>query len=432
MPPVQAFRILLSPGNGRYDVLSVQQELYRTYGPVVRQHGGIMSYVNLLGPEANRMVLSNRRGAFSAEIPWNMIMGKIFTNGLLLRDGADHRHHRVIMQEAFKPGVLRQYASRMNPMIDEGVRNWKNALDRKMFHSYKELTLNVAATIFMGERLGKETAAVNRSFEDMVAAAMSLLRLPFPWLEYGRGLKGRKHFVRFLQKRIAEKRAGDGADMFSRLCHAESAEGGRFTDQEVIDHMVFLMMAAHDTTTSTLTSLTYLLAKHPDWQERLRDESRGLDKAHPDFDDLDSLASLTLAMRETLRLYPPLPLIPRVATEDCEIGGYQIPAKTLVQVSPIFTHRMREWWTEPDRFDPERFAPDRAEHEQHTHLWIPFGAGAHICLGMRFAETQIRLIMHQMLLRYRWSVPEGYVMPVQQAPISKPVDGLPVSLEAIG
>ena len=76
---------------------------------------------------------------------------------------------------------------------------------------------------------------------------------------------------------------------------------------------------------------------------------------------------------------------------------------------------------------PDRFAEGRAEHEGHTHSSVPFGGGPHMCLGLRFAEAQVKLVMHSLLLRYRWSVPEGYVMPVQQAPISKPRDGLPVT-----
>ena len=92
---------------------------------------------------------------------------------------------------------------------------------------------------------------------------------------------------------------------------------------------------------------------------------------------------------------------------------------------------MPEWWTEPFRFDPERFAEGRAEHQRHSHSYTPFGGGNHMCLGLRFAETQIKAVLHQLLPRYRLSVPEGYRMPVQQAPISKPMDGLPLTLERI-
>ena len=103
----------------------------------------------------------------------------------------------------------------------------------------------------------------------------------------------------------------------------------------------------------------------------------------------------------------------------------------MVVVSPIHTHHMEEWWPDPFRFDPERFAPERAEDERHTHSWVPFGGGPHLCIGLHFAELQVKAIMHQMLRRYRWSVPADYRMPVQQAPISKPLDGLPIQLRSL-
>ena len=103
-----------------------------------------------------------------------------------------------------------------------------------------------------------------------------------------------------------------------------------------------------------------------------------------------------MAMNETLRRYPPLPVIPRVATAAFEFGGYEIPAGCMVVVSPIHTHHMSEWWSDPFRWDPDRFAPGRAEHERHTHSFAPFGGGPHMCLGLRFAEAQVKLVMHQL------------------------------------
>jgi cytochrome P450 len=195
--------------------------------------------------------------------------------------------------------------------------------------------------------------------------------------------------------------------------------------------MIFLMMAAHDTTTSTLTSMTYELARHPEWQERIRDEARAIGKPWLGFEELDRAVALGWAMRETLRRYPPLPVIPRVAGADFPFEGYRIEAGTMVVVSPIFTHHMPEWWPSPFLWDPERFSPERAEDERHTHSWIPFGGGPHHCIGLRFAELQVKAVLHQLVLRYRWSVEPGYQMPVQQAPISKPRDGLPVRFERI-
>ena len=219
--------------------------------------------------------------------------------------------------------------------------------------------------------------------------------------------------------------------MFSQLCRAESEEGRTFSDQEIIDHMIFLMMAAHDTTTSTLTSMMYELALHPEWQDRIREESRALGKDQIDFKDLESPGAIQLVMNETLRRYPPLSTMPRMATREFQYGGYRVPAGTMVIVFPIHTHHMSEWWTNPFSFDPERFSDARAEHRRHSHSFVPFGGGAHMCIGFRFAEIQIRAILHQIVQRFRWSVRKGYTMPVQQSPISKPKDGLPVRLEAL-
>jgi len=431
-PLLDTLRALFGGKAQRIDMLSRLQKLHAEKGPVVAQSAGVFQLVNLFGPDANRFVLLDRDRLFSSRKPWMAIMGRIFPNGLLLRDGDEHKQHRRIMHEAFTRPALRQYLERMNPMIDRGLGGWAERRESFLaFRAFKELTLDIAASIFVGVELGPETTRMNGVFEDLVAASMSRLRLPIPGLEFHRGLKGREFMVDYFRRLIPQRRAGGGDDMFSRLCRAEGEEGERFGDADVIDHMVFLMMAAHDTTTSTLTSMTYELARHPEWQERLRAESRALGREALEFDDLERLEGLTLVMKETLRRYPPLPVIPRVALRDFEWDGFRIPSGAMVVLSPIHTHHMPQWWPEPQRFDPERFTPARAEDEKHTHSWVPFGGGIHLCIGYRFAEVQVKSIMHQMLLRHRWSVPEGYRMPVQQAPISKPLDGLPLSLAPV-
>lgn len=425
-------RDLLQPGRERRDMLSLLRESRELYGDVVIRGVGPLKMVHLFGPEANRVVLQDRERIFSARRPWNLIMGRIFPNGLLLRDGEDHKFHRKIMHQAFKRPALRDYLGRMGPVIEERIETWDDTRDViQAFPRLKELTLELAARVFVGVDLGPETTRMNRAFEDMVAASMSRLRLPIPGLEFQRGLQGREELKTFFGDLVPKKREGDGTDMFTRLCHAETEEGERFSDREVIDHMIFLMMAAHDTTTSTLSSMAYELARHPDWQERVREESRALGKDELAWDDLEKLPALGRVMRETLRLYPPLPVIPRITARAFDFGDFRVPADTMVVVAPILTHRLPEWWSEPERFDPERFAPERAEHEQHSHLWVPFGGGPHHCLGFRFAEVQVKSIMHALLRRFRWHVAEGYRMPVQQAPISKPRDGLPLTIERV-
>jgi len=422
-------RGLLALGGIRRDMLSGLRSQHERFGPVVAQRGSKGRFVHCFGADANRFVLLDSNKLFSARLPWMGIMGQIFPNGLLLMDGPQHAHDRRMMHGTFTKQALRTYVDGMNEMIEQTLDQWAAGPSRvRMYPMLKRMTLEIAAKIFLGVELGPEISRINRAFEHMVAASMSRLRVRLPGFEFHRGIQGRQLMQDFLRARIAARREGEGTDLFSRVCRARDPEGQQLGDQEILDHMTFLMMAAHDTTTSTLTSLAFELAKHPEWQDRIRDESRALRRAHADIDAVDGLESMTLAMRETLRRYPPLPVIPRVATADFEWCGHRIRAGTMVVLSPIHTHHMEAYWSEPFRFDPERFSPARAEDSVHSHAWVPFGGGSHVCLGKRFAEIQIHAVLHQLLLRFRLKVPAGYVMPVQQAPISKPTDGLPLEL----
>ena len=217
--------------------------------------------------------------------------------------------------------------------------------------------------------------------------------------------------------------------MFGLLARAEGEEGTLFSDDDILDHMVFMMMAAHDTTTSTLSSMLYELGRHPEWQERCRDEIDVIESEHPTVEDLDRLTVTRAVMRETLRRYPPLPVIPRMADEAFEFRGYRVPARTIVVIHPILTHHMPEYWTDPMSFDPERFLEPRSEHKKHPFHWVPFSGGVHLCLGMHFAEMQVKAILVALLRRHRWRVKPGYEMPFTRVPISKPTDGLPLIVE---
>lgn len=425
----QRFR---SSANERKDMLSGLRRAHERFGDAstIRLPG--MRMVNLFGPDANRLVLLDTEQIFSARKPWMMIMGKIFPNGLLLLDGAEHKWNRKVMHTAFTRPALRGYTAQMNTIVEQDIPSWYQPGEPlQAFPALKDLTLQMAAKIFFGIELGKEAQQLTHAMEALVAASMSRVRLNIPGLEFHRGLKARAFMIDFIGDMIAKRREGESSDIFSRLCRTETEEGERFSDQQIIDHMSFLMMAAHDTTTSTLTSMLYELGRHPEWQDRVREESFALGSEHVNFDDLDRFPSLSLVMKETLRRYPPLPVIPRIAEREFEFKGYRVPKGSMVVISALHSHNLAQWWDEPERFDPERFSPGRAEDQRHTHSYIPFGGGKHMCIGLRFAETQIKIVIHHLVRNYRWRTEDGYEMPVQQAPISKPLDGLPLLLEPL-
>ncbi|HEX3602660.1 MAG TPA: cytochrome P450 [Steroidobacteraceae bacterium] len=430
--PVQRSSVLVQILAMRKDLVGHLMALEKIHGPAWKIAIGRGGMISLLGPDALEFVWKNRDGAFSSARGWEPYIGKVFPGAIMAMDGDQHRYQRRIMQVAFRKPALRTYLEQMSPAIDLGLSGWMRpngaSAERQMFPLLKQLTLDLAASVFMGVELGHRAKDLNRAFMATVAASLALIRMPVPGFSMWRGIRGRELLVKRFRELLPQKRAAHTNDFFSEFCHAQSELGERFTDQEIIDHMIFLMMAAHDTTTSTLTTMMYLLARHPEWQERLRAKALALGRRQLEFDDLDQVEELSWTMREALRLTPPLTSMPRMCVKDTVFQGFEIPAGMLVGVYPIHVHYMDSLWTEPFKFDPERFSPERQEDKHHAFAWVPFGGGAHMCIGQHFATLQVKAIMHQLLLRYRWSIAPGYIMPQQLVPIAKPKDGLQVTL----
>ena len=246
--------------------LEHSQFLQQRFGNVVMQRAGSMKFVHLFGPEANRLSLVNPGQILSNKKSWDKIIGRIFPNGLMLRDGDDHRYHRRLMQAGFKKEAIQRYLLNMTPLVKHSIGQWAPG-DMLVYPTLKQMTLELAASVFLGMDLGDDARKINTAFETTVAASMPRIPVALPGTLLWRGIRSRKVMCDFFLARIDEKRASDGQDLFSLLCHAVDEDGNRYTDQEIVDHIIFLMMAAHDTTTSSLTSMIYALAKHPEWQE---------------------------------------------------------------------------------------------------------------------------------------------------------------------
>jgi cytochrome P450 len=249
-----------------------------------------------------------------------------------------------------------------------------------------------------------------------------------------RGVKGRKRIVAYFAEQIPIRRArGGGGDLFSQLCQAKHEDGALLSEQDIVDHMSFLMMAAHDTLTSSLTSFVGELAAHSDWQQKLRDEigALGIAAHQPtSVDHLNTMSLTEMAFKEALRLKPPVPSMPRRAIGDFTFKGYAVPAGTMVGVNPLFTHHMEEFWPEPEKFDPMRFTDD-AQRNRHRFAWVPYGGGAHMCLGLHFAYMQAKCFARHFLQNLEVSLEPGYKPDWQMWPIPKPRDGLRVVLKAL-
>jgi cytochrome P450 len=405
------------------------------YGLLYRSHIFGETSLTLLGPEANELVLFDQAKLFSSSLGWGRILNLLFPRGLMLLDFDEHRLHRRALSVAFKSGPMKSYLAELDTGIAARVAQWRANPGPMLFYpAMKQLTLDLAATSFLGAEIGPEVEEITRAFIDMVAASVSVIRKPLPGTKMARGVRGRKRIVAYFSEQIPIRRAkGGGDDLFSQLCHATHENGALLSTQDIVDHMSFLMMAAHDTLTSSLTSFVAALAANPQWQERLRAEVNALDIAADQpttFDNLEAMHLSEMAFKEAMRLKPPVPSIPRRAIRDFTFMGYDIPAGTMLGVNPLFTHHMPNIWPEPESFDPLRFT-DEAQRNRHRFAWVPFGGGAHMCLGLHFAYMQAKCFARHFLQNLSVAMDPGYTPDWQMWPIPKPRDGLRVTLKPV-
>lgn len=405
--------------------------LVDTYGPIHWMRFAGRPFVHAIGPDATEEILVNRDKAYLNGPAWSHFIGPFFRRGLLLLDGEEHLHHRRIMQQAFTAARLPGYAELVAGRAAKELPNWPTDRPVPLFPLIKRLMLDVAGEMFLGDgALDSATAArVNRAFIDTVRAGLAVVRRPVPGGRWARGLAGRAVLEEYFRSQLPlKKRESEGADLFTALCQARTEEGERFTDQEIVDHMIFVLMAAHDTVTITATTMAYYLAKNPAWQERLREESVQVATGSG---DLSQLTALDWVMKESLRLVPPVPGFPRCTVRDTALQGHHIPAGTMVVAFPRINHILPSYWPNPQTFDPSRFTPTRHKETPHRYAWTPFGGGVHKCIGLHVGALQVKAVMHQLLLHHAWSVSEGYEWRLDHSTLPKPKDGLPVRLTKV-
>jgi cytochrome P450 len=227
------------------------------------------------------------------------------------------------------------------------------------------------------------------------------------------------------------RRGADGGDILSALLAATDGEGHSLSDRQVLDHVLTLLFAGHDTATSTLSFLVYELARSPEWADRLAAELRDVcGDRDPGAEELfEGLPLLTRAIDETLRLYPPAWIGPRRSVRDFEFAGVRAPAGLPCFYSSWVSHRLPEVFPDPHRFDPDRFIPERRARWPRG-AYVPFGMGPRVCIGKRFGYTEVHAVGAALLRRFRFELPIGHELEIHQAPTLSPAGGLPIRLTA--
>ena len=419
------------------DMLKDPQALFRhyyeEYGPVSRISITGNKCVLLLHPDYVQRVLMDREKNFSTKMGWESVMADFFQGGLVMRDYDEHRVHRGIMTSAFKPRAMREHAKKIQRIVAKTVDRWAVQDSILFYDEIKRLLLEIAFEVFCWVDDSESVVPqISKAFTDMMEGALGIVRLDLPGFSYHRGLEGRRFLKQFFLDRIEKKRASDDQDFFAHFCKEKTEEGEYYSDEDIADHMIFLMLAAHDTTTSASTMAAYHLGNDYALQAKLAAEVAQWPDELPFEPVFHSTNGLICVFYETIRMHPPVPLFLRRTIRECDFGGVKVPPDTMVCVPSTYVHRLPDWWRNPDEFDPTRFSDEVAEHRKHNFMWVPFGGGAHKCIGMHFARMLFLLTFREVLGSYRIDFAKDDYFPakLQHFPFTRPLDSLPIRLVA--
>ncbi len=399
-------------------------------GPIFQSSIFFRRIVTMGDPDAAELMLLDKAQNFSSSKGW-IRLAPLFDRGILLRDFHSHRIHRRPLQAAFKSAVMNEYANQLNTLISDELDQWGKQPEFSFQLAIKSLLLDNAASLFLGADLGEDSDKLNAAFVELLNGVLAIVQVDFPGFIWHRSMNGKRYLSKWLTERFEERLSSDSNDFFTSLCKASQDPDHAMTKEEVVEHTLLLLFAAHDTTTSTLSNLFSLLCEYPEWQEKLREECLSIESDMLGFGDISRLTLCDWVFKETLRLHPAVFNIPRRAINAFEYKGYEVPANAAVMLQIHLIHHNPEYWTDPYKFDPERWSDERKEYKKHPYQWVPFGAGAHKCLGFRFADMQSKIFMFNFLRKYRISTEPGRRHEVKTLPIPLPKDRLPVKIERI-
>jgi len=413
------------------DPFAWAQALHKKYGLISRVSFFGSRNIMALGPDLAQQILLDSGQNFSSRMGYMDRVATFFPGSLIMEDFEHHKYQRRILQAAFKIDALKHYTQEINAIYDRTLTNWESdtGSDIKFFDHVKNLLIEVAAEIFVGEgKSSKNFDKLNQAFVDCVNGIMYIFPVNLPGFNYYKGIRGRNFLLKFFSQLVPNRRDGNGLDMLSHLCREKDEEGNFFTDEQIAKQMSLLLFAAHDTTTSALTHTIYYLARYPEAKETLYQECLALGKDTLNYEDLSSMTYMEQVFNEVQRMRPSVAIMPRRTRRDVEMGGYTIPAHTMVYNFPRFSHWMEEYWTEPTKFDPDRFSPERAEHKKHPFIFHPFGGGAHKCIGMHFSMMEYKCFLHKFMLKFNFEAKHKKDPKMLSLPLPKPADNMPIRL----
>ncbi|MFC0270760.1 cytochrome P450 [Metabacillus herbersteinensis] len=338
------------------------------------------------------------------------ILSRTVGNGLLTSEGETHRRQQKMIRPAFYKEHLLHYANKI--VQKANATDFQVEKEFNMSQRMMELTLEIITVTMFGKEVGEKKAEIAESVDTIIYQAAKTLFSPLP-IPFKFPTPGnRKHHQsnekinEFIYQLISDqKKTGATKDTLLHMLLATTYENGEsLPEEEIRDQLVTMLLAGHETTATALTWAWYLLAKHPEIEEKFHEElTNKLGGRQPTFEDVRDLPYTETIFQETIRLYPPAWIILRESLSEVEVGGDTYPRKTTFMISPFAIHRKPPYFDEAEKFLPERFMDHPSPP---TFSYFPFSGGPRACIGSNFAMMEAILILATIGQKYRFRLVE--------------------------
>ncbi len=407
---------------GSKDPLGLLRQWANTYGDIFHYRLLNRHVYFLNHPDHIKYVL--------ATAPLNFIKGqavranrRIFGNGLVSNEGASWARQRRLLQPAFHHERIESYAATMVEYTGRLLASWQDGETRDIHQDMMQVTLEIVARALFSVEIASHRDRFSAALDTLMGLSVGARLLLPPALRLIptpgniRFLRATRQLDSIVYEIIAQRRsetATSHIDVLDTLLQSRFEDGSPMPNQLVRDETMTLLLAGHETTATSLSWTWLLLSQHPEVEAKLWNElATQLQGSTPALRDLPRLPYTERVIKEAMRLYPPVWALVRNAVEDCEIGGYRIPAGDTIFMSQWVMHRDARFYEDPGRFDPDRWLDERARNIPR-YAYFPFGGGPRSCIGAAFATTEAALVLATIAQRFQLRVVPG-----------QPLDGKP-------
>ncbi|MEM5519003.1 cytochrome P450 [Sulfitobacter sp. AS59] len=397
----------------RRDILSAQPaRLYRAWMAEFKTPFFRSYLINQ--PDLIKTVLKDRPDDFPKSNRIGEGLRPLLGNSVFLTNGKTWKRQRRIIDPAFEGGRLRgsfpamwdaaeAMAERLEPQAGQVIE-----IEAETSHAAADVIFRTLFSLPIEHHLAREVFEEFKTYQRSQPILNIAAFIPLPrWLPrlFRKDTKSSAAKIRRLITELTEARMVEIAqgtapeDLATKIMTtADPVDGGTFSTQEMVDQVAIFFLAGHETSASALAWALYLMAIHPDWQDRLAEEAQQIDTC--DFAVMSKLRLSRDVFRETLRLYPPVPMMVREATCPEQFRGRDVKAGAQIVISPWHLHRQERLWDNPDGFDPARWQTENGQKCQRE-AYLPFSAGPRVCPGAGFAMIEGPLILSRLLRDYR-------------------------------